>query len=44
MLQTPTDLKAFLGLAGFYCCFIRHFAHTALLLHELVNVSPKDFQ
>jgi len=42
--QTPTDLKAFLGLAGFYRRFIRHFAHTALPLYELVNVLPKDFQ
>ena len=42
--QTPTDLKAFLGLAGFYRCFIKHFAHTALPLYELVNVLPKDFQ
>jgi len=38
---SPSALRSFLGLAGYYRKFIPKFAHRAHLLHELA-VKPKD--
>jgi len=41
--RTISDVRTFLGLAGFYRKFIPKFAHTALALYDLCNENPKDF-
>ncbi|CAL8465899.1 g5435 [Coccomyxa elongata] len=35
--KNPTDVRAFLGLAGFYRRFIHHFTNIALPLHDLTR-------
>ena len=35
--KTPTDIRAFLGLAGFYRRFIHHFTNIAVPLHDLTR-------
>jgi len=39
--KTPTELRGFLGLAGYYRKFIPKFAHHAYLLHELAAKNRK---
>jgi hypothetical protein len=38
-----SDVRSFLGLAGFYRKFIAKFAHTALALYDLCNEKETDF-
>jgi len=42
--QTPSALKSFLGLAGYYRRFITHFSHSAAALHELSNKEKPDYR
>jgi len=39
--KTPTDLRGFLGLAGYYRKFVLKFSHQAHLLHDLAT-KPKN--
>jgi hypothetical protein len=38
--QNPTDLRSFLGLAGYYRRFVKGFSATANCLHELTQTKP----
>lgn len=40
--RNAKDVRAFLGLAGFYRRFILHFSHIALPLSELTRTKPDD--
>ena len=35
--KTITQVRSFLGLAGFYCCFVKDFSTVAAPLHELIK-------
>ena len=39
--KTPTELRGFLSLAGYYRRFVPKFAHRACLLHDLA-AKPKN--
>ena len=41
MLETYTEVRAFCGLSGHYCCFIRNFAHLAHALYDLLGDEVK---
>jgi len=41
--QTPTELRGFLGLAGYYRKFVPKFTHRACLLHDLVAEPKNDY-
>ena len=41
MPETYTEVRAFCGLAGHYCCFIRHFTHLACALYDLLGDEVK---
>ena len=37
MLETYTEVRAFCGFSGHYCCFIRNFVHLAHALNDLLG-------
>jgi len=41
--KTPTELRGFLGLAGYYRKFIPKFAHWAHLLHDLASKPKSEY-
>jgi len=41
--KTPTELRGFLGLAGYYRKFVPKFAHRACLLHDLATKLKNDY-
>jgi len=41
--KTPTELRGFLGLAGYYRKFVPKFAHRTHLLHELAAKTRNEF-
>ena len=41
MPETYTEVRAFCGLVGHYCCFIRNFAHLAHVLYDLLGDEVK---
>ena len=42
MPETYTEVRAFCGLSGHYCHFIRNFAHLAHALYDLLGDEDKD--
>jgi len=40
----PREVKGFLGLTGYYCKFIHHYAHKALPLNEVALKPKEEFQ
>jgi len=41
--KTPTELRRFLGLAGYYRKFVPQFAHRAHLLHDLASKPKSEY-
>lgn len=44
LLQMCKELKGFLGLASYYCCFVPHFATLAALLTDLLEGGGKRWK